>query len=168
MASTAGPRPAASVWHTNGIWCGPEKTGPAKADLTAGSQILEQLELARSVLEVTNPCLLDDEALLAWIRHQAELGATVVGVCDGVPTLANSGVLAGRRATGHWRTIDRLEREHPESEWVRNRRYIADGNVITTSGVSASIPISMALVEAIGEEVIGNTDGTLYCFGTKP
>jgi transcriptional regulator GlxA family with amidase domain len=88
--------------------------------------------------------------LLAWLRMQVRLGATIVGICDGVPVLANAGLLEGRRATAHWRTIDKLERRHPGTRWMRNRRFIADGNVITTSGVSASIPISVALVEAIG------------------
>ena len=92
----------------------------------------------------------DDPIVLQWIRGQAAAGATIVGICDGVPTIANAGVLNGRRATTHWRTIDRMREEHPEARWTRNQRYVVDGNVITTSGVSASIPISMALVEAIG------------------
>jgi putative intracellular protease/amidase len=87
--------------------------------------------------------------ILDWVRAQARLGATIVGICDGVPVLANAGLLEGRQATGHWRTIGRLEREHPGTRWLRNRRYVADRNVITTSGVSASIPISIALIEAI-------------------
>jgi RNA polymerase sigma factor (sigma-70 family) len=91
----------------------------------------------------------NDRVVLDWIRLQAARGATIVGICDGVPVLANAGLLKGRKATGHWKTIDGLERKHPETRWLRNRRYIADGNVITTSGVSASIPISVALVEAI-------------------
>lgn len=92
----------------------------------------------------------NDAAMLGWIGLQAARGAIIVGICDGVPVLANAGLLEGRRATGHWNTIDGLERKHPGTQWLRNRRYVADGNVITTSGVSASIPISVALVEAIG------------------
>ena len=91
-----------------------------------------------------------DSTVLDWVTAQAARGAIIVGICDGVPVLANAGLLSGRRATGHWRTIPDLERKHAETRWVRNRRYVADGNVITTSGVSASIPISVALVEAIG------------------
>lgn len=92
----------------------------------------------------------DDPRVHRWLRQQASRGAVIVGICDGVPVLANAGLLHGRRATGHWRTIDGLERKHRGTKWLRNTRYIADGNVITTSGVSASIPISVALVEAIG------------------
>jgi transcriptional regulator GlxA family with amidase domain len=92
----------------------------------------------------------DDPRVHDWLRQQAGRGAVIVGICDGVPALANAGLLQGRRATGHWRTIDGLERKHRETKWLRNTRYVADGNVITTSGVSASIPISVALVEAVG------------------
>jgi putative intracellular protease/amidase len=91
----------------------------------------------------------NDPALLEWLRLQAAKGATIIGICDGVSTLANAGLLQGRRATTHWRTIDRLARKHPDTQWLKNRRYVADGKIITTSGVSASIPISMALIEAI-------------------
>lgn len=90
-----------------------------------------------------------DRRVLDWVRAQARGGAIIVGICDGVPVLANAGLLAGRRATGHWRSIDGLERRHPDTQWIRNRRYIADGKVITTSGVTASIPVSVALIEAI-------------------
>ena len=91
----------------------------------------------------------EKDTVLDWVRGQSKRGATIVGVCDGVPVLANAGLLEGRRSTAHWRTIDSLERAHPNTTWIRNGRYIADGNIITTSGVSASIPISLALIDAI-------------------
>jgi putative intracellular protease/amidase len=91
----------------------------------------------------------DYAPLLAWLRQQASRGATIVGICDGVRTVASAGLLEGRRATTHWRTIDGMERKYPGTGWMRNTRYVSDGNIITTSGVSASIPISIALVEAI-------------------
>ncbi|HEY0157608.1 MAG TPA: DJ-1/PfpI family protein [Thermoanaerobaculia bacterium] len=89
-------------------------------------------------------------AVLDWVRAQSRRGATIVGICDGVVVLANAGLLDGRQATAHWRSIDGLEEKHPGTRWLRNRRYVADGRIITTSGVSASIPISLALIEAIG------------------
>lgn len=91
----------------------------------------------------------DDLALLAWVKAQANKGATIVGVCDGVWVLANAGLLAGRKAVGHWYSFDDLKSKFPKTEWLRNTRYVVDGNIITTTGVSASIPISLALVEAI-------------------
>ncbi|MDQ3283683.1 MAG: DJ-1/PfpI family protein [Acidobacteriota bacterium] len=91
----------------------------------------------------------DKPEILQWVRTQSQRGATIVGVCDGVVTVANAGLLDGRTATGHWHTIEMFEKKRPATRWVRNRRYVADGNVITTSGVTASIPISLALIEAI-------------------
>jgi putative intracellular protease/amidase len=91
----------------------------------------------------------DDPTLIAWVRRQAEKGATIVGVCDGGWVLANAGLLAGRRAVGHWYSFEDLARQFPEAEFVRDTRYLADGNVVTTTGVTASLPVSIALVEAI-------------------
>lgn len=87
--------------------------------------------------------------ILEWVRTQSRRGATIVGVCDGVVVLANAGLLEGRQATAHWRSIDGLEGKHTGTRWLRNRRYVADGRIITTSGVSASLPVSLALIETI-------------------
>jgi putative intracellular protease/amidase len=91
----------------------------------------------------------EDPTLLQWLREQAARGATIVGVCDGVRVVANAGLLEGRRATAHWHSFDSLERKFPNTHWLRDTRYVADGRVITTAGVTASIPVSLALVEAI-------------------
>ncbi|WKB54003.1 DJ-1/PfpI family protein [Eleftheria terrae] len=91
----------------------------------------------------------DDPQLLGWIAAQARKGATVVGICDGVWVVGKAGLLKGRRATGHWYAFDDLRKEFKDTTWVRNRRYVVDGPVVTTTGLSASIPVSLALVEAI-------------------
>jgi transcriptional regulator GlxA family with amidase domain len=92
----------------------------------------------------------EDAVLLAWVKSQAAKGATIVGVCDGVWVLANAGLLKGRKAVGHWYSFGDLESKFSDTTWVRNRRYLAHDKVITTTGVTASIPVSLALVEAIG------------------
>ena len=89
-----------------------------------------------------------DPVLVAWIRGQAARGATIVGVCSGVKTLSAAGLLTGRRATGHWRDVDGLRKDNPTMQWVRDRRYVADRGVVTTTGVSASLPVSLALIDA--------------------
>jgi putative intracellular protease/amidase len=91
----------------------------------------------------------DDPVLLAWVAAQASKGATIVGVCDGVWVLARAGLLDGRQATGHWYSFDDLRKKFPQADWRRNTRYVVDGRIVTTTGVTATIPISLALVEAI-------------------
>lgn len=92
----------------------------------------------------------EDPTLLKWLAAQAAKGATIVGVCDGVWVLAHAGLLKGHKAVGHWYSFDDLAKTFPETTWVRDLRYLADGKIITTTGVTASIPVSLALVEAIG------------------
>lgn len=91
----------------------------------------------------------DDPTLIAWVLAQARKGATIVGVCDGVWVLARAGLLNGRKATGHWYSFQDLRKKFPQTDWQTNRRYVADGKVITTTGVTATIPVSFALIEAI-------------------
>lgn len=91
----------------------------------------------------------NDTVLVAWIKSQASKGAVIVGVCDGVWVTANAGLLQGKKAVGHWYSVDDLRSKFPGTEFVENRRFLSDGNVITTTGVTASIPVSIAIVEAI-------------------
>jgi putative intracellular protease/amidase len=98
------------------------------------------------------PALVDQRnpAIAAWLRAQAARGATIVAICDGAWTVANAGLLAGRRATGHWSSLGGLGKKYPGTTWVRDRRYVVDDRVITTTGVSASLPAAIMLVERIG------------------
>ncbi|CAB3970447.1 thiazole biosynthesis protein ThiJ [Burkholderia cenocepacia] len=91
----------------------------------------------------------DSPAVLAWLREQAAAGATMVAICDGAEVLANAGLLRHRTATSHWYSRDSLRRRFTGTTWVDDRRYVMDGNVMTTTGVSASIPASLALVNAL-------------------
>lgn len=91
-----------------------------------------------------------DAAVRDFIRAQAARGATIVSICDGTLVMANAGLLDGHRATGHWFKIDSVAAAHPTMQRVRDRRYVADRGIVTTTGVSASVPVSLALVEAIG------------------
>jgi len=92
----------------------------------------------------------DAAALGPWLRRQYGRGATVMSICAGAENLAKAGLLDGKRAATHWHFVDRLARTYPRTTWVRDRRYVQDGRIITTTGVSASIPAALAIVEAIG------------------
>ncbi|WP_343577176.1 DJ-1/PfpI family protein [Pseudomonas sp.] len=91
----------------------------------------------------------EDPALVGFIREQATKGATVIGVCDGVLVLGHAGLLHQRRATGHWYSRGQRQADFPDALWLENRRYVVDGNLMTTAGVTAALPASLALVEAI-------------------
>ncbi|MBB2914426.1 putative intracellular protease/amidase [Streptosporangium becharense] len=84
-----------------------------------------------------------------WITRQAARGAHVLGVCAGTELLAESGVLDGRRATSFWARIDALRRSRPEVGWDAGRRYVQDGPITTTAGVTSGIVGALRLVEQL-------------------
>lgn len=91
----------------------------------------------------------DDPAAQQWIRDQAAKGAIIVGVCAGAKVVGNAGLLDGRRATTHWYYLKELRKKHPSIRYVADRRLVVDRSVATTTGISASMPMSLTLIEAI-------------------
>ncbi|MGK9050747.1 DJ-1/PfpI family protein [Neorhizobium petrolearium] len=91
----------------------------------------------------------DDPAALEWIRNQAAKGAIVIGVCAGAKVVAAAGLLDDRRATTHWYYLDQLRERHPATRHVPDRRLVVDRSVATTTGISASMPMTLTLIEAI-------------------
>ena len=91
----------------------------------------------------------DDPAALQWIRNQSGKGAIVIGVCAGAKVVGAAGLLHGKRATTHWYSIKELRGRHPTMRYVRDRRLVVDDRVTTTTGITASMPMSLTLIEAI-------------------
>jgi transcriptional regulator GlxA family with amidase domain len=91
----------------------------------------------------------DDPAALQWIRNQSARGAIVVGVCVGAKVVGEAGLLHGKRATTHWYSVKELRSKHPTLRYVEDRRFVVDGGVATTTGITASMPMSLTLIEAI-------------------
>ncbi|HWA37729.1 MAG TPA: DJ-1/PfpI family protein [Burkholderiales bacterium] len=91
-----------------------------------------------------------DPAVTAWLRQQAERGARIFGVCAGALVLADAGLLDGRRFATHWYFRKNVLEDHPSAVYVPHQRYVLDRDVATTTGITASVPAMLALVEAIG------------------
>ena len=87
--------------------------------------------------------------VLDWLRAQHEKGAIVIGVCAGAKVVAAAGLLDGRRATTHWYYVDELRDIAPTVEYVPDRRFVIDDRVATTTGITASTPAMLTLIEAI-------------------
>lgn len=92
----------------------------------------------------------NDATILTWLKQQSERGARIIGVCAGGLVVGNADLLDGRRFTTHWYFRKELAEKHPEAEYVPHQRYVIDDNVATTTGISASVPTMLALIEAIG------------------
>lgn len=94
----------------------------------------------------------------AWLNAQARRGARIVSICAGSEILAEAGLLKGRAATSHWASLGKLERRHKDVTWRRDARWVTDGKITTTAGVSASAPAAlMLLAELAGPEIMQAT-----------
>ena len=91
----------------------------------------------------------NDPAVLQWVRSQAAKGATIIGVCAGAKVVAAAGLLDNRRATTHWYFLKDMLKKHPKVRYVPNRRFVVEQGVATTTGITASMPTMLTLVEAI-------------------
>ncbi|WP_435600971.1 DJ-1/PfpI family protein [Streptomyces sp. C10-9-1] len=89
--------------------------------------------------EVANTRLTD------WIRGTADRAAWTTGVCTGALLLHEAGPARGRRVATHHQFEDAL-RDRGEVTVVRDARYVVDGDLVTSQGVSAGIDMALWLV----------------------
>jgi putative intracellular protease/amidase len=108
----------------------------------------------------------DDPAVLQWLKSQASRGAMIVGVCAGAMVVGEAGLLDGKRATTHWYFVEELLEKHPAVHYVPDRRLVVDQGVTTTTGITASMPVSLTLIEAIAgrekAEAVGRDLGVTW------
>ncbi|MEO5744125.1 MAG: DJ-1/PfpI family protein [Terracoccus sp.] len=83
---------------------------------------------------------------LAWVRLQATTVPLMTSVCTGALVYAAAGLLAGRPATTHWESLHLLHELDPTIEVRPDARFVDDGNLITSAGVSAGIDLALHLV----------------------
>ncbi|MFJ9134931.1 DJ-1/PfpI family protein [Streptomyces sp. NBC_01281] len=90
--------------------------------------------------------LVKDAAHLEWLRGLHERGTVLASVCTGSLVLAAAGLLADRPATTHRDYLEKLAKTDPSIEVRRGDRFVDDGTVVTSAGVSAGIDMALHLV----------------------
>ena len=96
----------------------------------------------------TGPSI-DNPAVIKWVQEEMAEGDYRLSVCTGAFILEKAGLLAGKKATTWHGKIDQLKRLATNFEVLENTRWVDNGNVITTAGVSAGIDGALHLVEKI-------------------
>ena len=91
---------------------------------------------------------LKDPKVITWIKDQSTKAKYMLSVCTGALLLAEAGVLDGKTATTHYCCQDDLA-EYKKVNVVRGKRFVDNGNIITTEGISAGIDGSLYLVSKI-------------------
>jgi transcriptional regulator GlxA family with amidase domain len=98
-----------------------------------------------------NRPLMQDEAVLSWLRRIDEGTKWTTSVCTGSLVLGAAGLLDGKRATSHWAFLEQLRDFGADPV---GGRYVQDGKVVTAAGVSAGIDMALHLVgQEVGPEV---------------
>jgi len=145
------PRPEFEAWYRCEIVA--VEPGPLRA--TGGIAVTADHDLSR--LEAASLVIVPGwrapdapvpEALVEALRRAHDRGARIASICSGVFVLAASGLLAGRRATTHWRYLDRLRAAHPDIAIDEDVLYVDDGDVLTSAGSAAGLDLSLHIVRA--------------------
>jgi transcriptional regulator GlxA family with amidase domain len=90
--------------------------------------------------ELGNPVMLD------WLRSRASAVELLTSVCTGSMLLGFAGLLDGRRATTHWRSLDWMRESFPKTSVVADQHVVEDGSLVTAAGISAGIDMALKVV----------------------
>ena len=101
---------------------------------------------------------MDNPAVLNWIRRTAATAELVLSVCTGSFILGKAGLLDGLAATTHFLAVDGMKKAAPNTELRLSERYIDNGRIITSAGISAGIDMSLYVVgRLLGKAVADET-----------
>ena len=75
--------------------------------------------------------------LIDWIAERGRQVETLTSVCTGALLLGQAGLLDGRRATTHWRSLAWLRESFPAVTVEEHLRVVEDGHILTSAGISA-------------------------------
>jgi transcriptional regulator GlxA family with amidase domain len=106
--------------------------------------------------------IIDDQLntpeVIEWVRLTSRLAEVVASVCTGAFILAKAGLLDGRTATTHWEDAELLSKMFPQVRVVADTRWVDEGQVVTSAGISAGIDMSLHLVARLnGHELAART-----------
>ncbi|MGG3366046.1 MULTISPECIES: DJ-1/PfpI family protein [Bacillus cereus group] len=99
-----------------------------------------------------------NDIIINWVRQQMKEVKLMTSVCTGALLLAKAGLLEGLKATTHWASIQTLKKDFPNVEVMENMKFVDEGHIITSAGISAGINMSFHIVKnLLGVEIAEET-----------
>jgi AraC family transcriptional regulator, transcriptional activator FtrA len=90
--------------------------------------------------------------VLEWIKENSSKADTILTICAGSKNLADAGLLKGKSAATHWQIVNKVNKLFPDTRWIEDRRYVTDGNIITSAGQTAGIDAILYVIkQKLGE-----------------
>jgi putative intracellular protease/amidase len=83
------------------------------------------------------------QTILQWIRAHAGPRTILLSICAGAENLADTGLLDGHSATTHHNSFSLIAQAHPDVKLVRGVRYLEDGNIISSAGITAGVDATL-------------------------
>lgn len=97
---------------------------------------------------------MDNPGMIGWIHKHFAQAELVLSVCTGALILAKAGLLENLEATTHFMAVDALQKMAPNTKISAEKRWVDNGKIILSAGVSAGIDMSYHVVEKLqGKEV---------------
>ena len=90
-----------------------------------------------------------NERAIDWIAEQMQAVQIMASVCTGALLLAKAGLLNGKKATTHWASYQRLQEEFPQVEVAEGVKFVDEGKIVTSGGISAGINMAFHLVKRL-------------------
>lgn len=110
-----------------------------------------------------------DAELVAWLKHNAFRIRRICSVCVGTFALGEAGLLSGKRATTHWRSVAELKSRYPAVDLQSGPIFVKDDHIWTSAGVSAGIDLALHLVEEdFGRKLAMEVAKTLVVYLRRP
>jgi transcriptional regulator GlxA family with amidase domain len=103
------------------------------------------------------PSFKPSEGLLAFLRKAPEISRRVAATCVGAFTLAEAGLLDGKRVTTHWNYARELQRRYPKVKVQEDRIFVIDGSIWTSAGMTATLDLVLVMVERDTDPEVART-----------
>jgi transcriptional regulator GlxA family with amidase domain len=133
-----------------------ESGGPVRTSIgiTIDTEAFEKPDFDTLIIGAATEIEPASPKLLTFVSQALGVSRRVAAPCTGAFTLAEAGVLDGRRATTHWGFARELQKRYPKVKVEEDRIFIIDGPVWTSAGMSAGIDLALAMVEKdLGVEI---------------
>ena len=92
--------------------------------------------------------------VIEWIKLKSANATAIASVCTGIFLLAEAGIVTNHTVTTHWEDIEDLKENHPNLNVLKGKRWVADGNIISSAGISAGIDMSLHLVTILYSKML--------------
>jgi AraC family transcriptional regulator, transcriptional activator FtrA len=153
------------------LWiASPVRSVPMRDNLfsLAGGEDIASLEHADTVIVPNRPDVDSPSrsSVISAIQRAHHRGARLIGLCTGAYTLAEAGVLAGRRAAVHWQLADDFTSRHPEVRLEPDVLFVDDGDILTSAGSSAALDLALHVVRRDWGAEIANHVSRRLVFST--